>query len=148
MARPFIGGEYPKELYQSPLYRVWGGMKSRCANVRVKQYADYGGRGIKVCDRWQGFANFVQDMGNDYASGMTLDRVDTNGDYSPENCRWATRQTQNNNKRNNNYIEHEGAVHTLTEWAHIKGLRPGTVRQRFYVYGWPLERCLSERILH
>lgn len=148
MARPFIGNSYPKEMYQSPLYRVWGGMKSRCTNPRVKQYADYGGRGISVCDRWQSFANFLEDVGDGFAPGMTLDRIDTNGDYSPENCRWATRRVQNNNKRNNNYIEFQGAVRSLTEWARIKGLRPGTVRQRYYVYGWPIERCLTEGALH
>lgn len=146
MARPCIGGPYPQEMYQSPIYRVWSGMKSRCNNPRVKQYADYGGRGIQVCERWQSFTNFLEDMDADFRDGLTLDRIDCDGDYAPNNCRWATRLEQNNNKRNSNKIEYLGEAHTLNEWARRQGLRPGTVRQRFYAYGWPIERCLTKGV--
>ena len=84
-----------------PLYNTWSSMKDRCRNKNNKAYKNYGGRGIKVCDRWvgrQGFWNFVDDMGN-RPKGYSLDRIDSNGDYEPSNCRWATRHLQNINKR-------------------------------------------------
>lgn len=85
-----------------PLYNTWHGMKNRCMNSNFRQYQDYGGRGIGICDRWldpvNGFWNFVKDMGF-RPDGCTLDRIDPDGDYCPENCKWSDRITQNNNTR-------------------------------------------------
>lgn len=85
-----------------PLYNTWKGMRQRCENPHFKQYADYGGRGIVICERWtmpvEGFWNFVNDMG-ERPDGYSLDRIDPDGDYCPENCQWADRLTQNNNTR-------------------------------------------------
>lgn len=82
-----------------PEYKVWAGMRERCNNPNCKSYPNYGGRGITVCDRWKSFESFLLDMGPRPSAKHTLDRKDTNGNYTPENCRWATWSDQNINKR-------------------------------------------------
>lgn len=116
-----------------PLYKCWASMRSRCSNKNDKEnYALYGGRGIKVCDRWNGkngFLNFVEDMGP-RPEGCSLDRIDVNGDYCPENCRWATQKEQNYNRRNNYRFRIMGVEYNTEEAAKILGLHPETLRLR------------------
>ena len=100
----------------TPEYRIWGKMHNRCSDKNSKSYGDYGGRGIKVCESWKEFENFYKDMGK-RPEGMSIDRIDVNGDYCPENCRWATIEEQSNNKRNNIYIDYNGETKTLSQWA-------------------------------
>lgn len=137
---------YPRELYQSAIYRAWANMKTRCNNSNFIDYAYYGGRGIRVCERWSSFGNFLADMQATHEPGLTLDRIDYNGDYSPENCRWVSTQDQANNKRNNRVIEYNGETHTLSEWARKLGINRSTLGMRFYKYQWSVERCLTESV--
>lgn len=127
----------------TPLHRRWQGMLTRCHNPNDKRYADYGGRGITVCPEWRGsFEAFARDMGPTYAEGMTLDRIDVDGPYSPENCRWATQKEQQNNRRNNRLLTFRGQTKTLAEWCELLGLSYGTVWHRLKS-GWPVERALT-----
>jgi hypothetical protein len=114
------------------IYRAYRGMLNRCYNQNQKSYKDYGGRGIYVCDRWlgkDGFKSFLSDMGERPEEG-TLDRVDNNGPYSPENCKWATRSEQAGNKRNNRWITANGRTQTLAQWAKELGCNPSNILYR------------------
>lgn len=117
-------------------------MRERCTNPRHQNFADYGGRGISACDRWnQSFANFVADMG-ERPRGYTLDRIDNNGPYSPENCRWADRRTQAINRRSSKPVAFRGKTQTIAEWARELGLSVKMIRLRLSK-GWPLEDALT-----
>lgn len=126
------------------LYHIWCGMKCRCSCPTNKDYPNYGGRGIDVCEEWKNdFSVFMKwAFANGYTDELTLDRIDTNGNYCPGNCRWATNLTQQNNKRTSHYIEYNGEKHTIAEWARILGLRRDTLRQRVLA-SWPLDKILS-----
>lgn len=97
-------------------------MRQRCLNPQSRDYTRYGGRGIRICDRWNDFALFLDDMGCRPSPDHSLDRIDNNGDYCPENCRWATDIEQANNKRINKYYEHDGRILTMKQWADEYGI--------------------------
>jgi len=127
----------------TPEYKTWASMVHRCTNEKVPSYKYYGGRGIGVCERWLDFLSFYEDMG-DRPDGMTLDRIDNNGDYEPENCRWATRKQQAKNKRPKKQatLTHNGESLTVKQWAERLGVKPSTIHQRIKS-GWPIEKTLS-----
>lgn len=107
---------------------AWTDMKRRCTLESNENYPNYGGRGIKVCERWlNNFENFFIDMGP-APKGTSLDRIDTNGNYEPGNCRWADIYTQCNNKRNNRLLEYKGIIHTAAEWGRILNMQGQSVR--------------------
>lgn len=125
------------------LYRAWRSMKVRCYRKTALGYATHGARGITVCDRWlHSFTAFAEDMGPHPGYGYSLDRKDNNGNYSPENCRWATRTEQNRNTRRNHRLFFRGEWKCLSEWAHLLHLRPGTILLRLRL-GWTVERALA-----
>lgn len=131
-------------LCKSDAYRSWGAMKTRCCNPRSAGFRFYGGRGITICTRWQSFENFYVDMG-DRPVGKTLDRIDTNGPYSPMNCRWATAEEQRNNKRSLHILTVDGESKTITQWSKYLGMGRATLSNRI-LRGWSPERAISTPI--
>lgn len=121
-----------------PLYQTWVLMHARCSSPSSDNYKNYGGRGITVCERWSDFALFVADMG-ERPKGTTLDRERNEEGYCPENCRWATKKTQNRNRRDNIRLTIDGKTQTLVEWAEEKGLSYKMVLGRYREYKWPVE---------
>lgn len=128
----------------SPEWRAWFGAFSRCYNKYNPSYKRYGGRGIKVCSRWkESFQNFFDDMGPKPSPKHSLDRVNNNGDYSPDNCRWSSAKEQQNNRSNNRLISFNGKTKTLTAWAEEVGVRRDTLWRRIVVQEWSIERALT-----
>lgn len=130
---------------QTREYKIWNAMRTRCTNPRQATYALYGGRGIKVCERWAKrgcFENFIADMGPAPSNTHSLDRIDSDGDYTPENCRWATPAEQANNTRSTLHLTHDGRSLTITAWAKELGVPKGTLHQRLH-RGWSVERTLT-----
>lgn len=127
-------------------YHIYLGMINRCCKPQNSdKYLDYGGRGITVCDEWtgsQGFEHFYEwAIKNGYENCLTLDRIDVNGNYSPENCRWITNKEQQNNKRDNVYITINNETLTMKQWSEKVGIPYNTVKQRIYK-GWSYEEAI------
>ncbi len=127
----------------TPEHGVWATMKARCSNPKVSGYQNYGGRGIKVCERWAGsFLAFLEDMGTRPSPKHSIDRIDKDGNYEPKNCRWATRHEQARNRSDNLVIEHGGERLTLAEWSERTGLKGMTIKNRLH-RGWTVEQTLT-----
>lgn len=121
-----------KIYYKKPWYNSFRCMHSRCYREKDPSYEYYGGRGIKVCDEWHNIENFEKwVVTHPYKSGMTLDRIDPNGNYEPDNCRWATMFEQDNNRRNSVLIEYNGETHSISEWAIKLGINRSTLNNRY-----------------
>ena len=121
---------YKHGLSKTRLYHSWNAMMQRCNNPKDKRYANYGGRGISVCKEWQDFMTFRDwALSNGYASDLSIDRIDVNGNYCPENCRWATRIEQANNTTRNHYVTYNGETHTVAEWARLLGIDQSSLRK-------------------
>lgn len=127
------------------LFPIWDSMMQRCYNPDNAAYANYGGRGITVCNRWHDVTHFIADNEALAKPRLTLDREDNDGPYSPENTRWATRATQALNRRSNVFLTHDGRTQTLFEWAREVGIRPRTLWQRIKLE-WPIEDALTMKV--
>lgn len=129
---------------QARLYRIWNDMRMRTTDPNRDSYCRYGARGISVCDEWYRSYETFRDWAvqNGYNESLTLDRIDSNGDYEPPNCRWATVKEQANNRRTNRLIELDGVIHTLSEWSDITGIHWATIRGRID-RGWPVSDALT-----
>jgi len=139
-----ITRKHGKSRSNSKTYSSWKGLIQRCLNKNNKRYMDYGGRGIKVCDEWKTFNGFYLDMG-DRPNGKTIERVDNNGNYEPNNCSWATPKEQSRNNRSNRIIEHNGASMCISQWAEELGIKKGTLLARIN-RGWSTERALTAKV--
>jgi hypothetical protein len=123
-------------LSKTKLYHIWGSMKRRCEKPKDKAYYNYGFRGIKVCDEWHDFNNFYEwCIQNGYSEGLSLDRINNNGNYEPNNCRWVDRKVQNNNTRANVIIEVNSERHTLSEWSKLLNVSYDLLHSRVRYYG-------------
>lgn len=131
-------------LSRTPIYGLWASMHNRCYLPSHPAYKNYGGRGIIVCERWHTFEYFLADMGM-RPEGRTLDRYpDKNGNYSPDNCRWATRKEQQRNRRDNVYITFQGRTMLIVEWAELLRIKFVTLWWR--LQNWSIERALTEPV--
>lgn len=140
--RSFKHGFSPKIRKRPKIYGIWCNMINRCTNPNVPHYESYGGRGIAVCERWlNSFENFLEDMGEP-PPGVTLDRLDNNGNYSKENCEWRTPVDQARNRRSNLFLTFNGLTLTVAEWAIRTGIGRRTIEQRHHL-GWSDERTLT-----
>lgn len=128
-------------------YNAWAGMRSRCHNPKSPDYKDYGKRGIKVCDRWNSYENFLADMG-ERPPGKSIERRDNDGDYDPSNCFWATPVEQANNKRNTGYIDFRGQKWSIGNLAREHGISEPVLFGRIFRYGWSVEDAVSKPVSH
>ncbi len=126
----------------SPTYKTWQSMRSRCKHPYVVGYENYGGRGIKVCEKWQTFDGFLSDMGPRPDKNYSIDRIDVDGDYEPGNCRWASRAEQARNRTDSRNITYNGETMIVGDWAKRVGIGVVALINRIKV-GWPLEDALT-----
>ena len=125
-------GMYPRK--RTKTYRSWESMKQRCLNPRFSSFKWYGGKGVRICERWlgeKGFKNFLNDMG-EVPAGLTLERIDNDGNYEPSNCRWATKKEQCRNRRTTRQLTFNGKTQSAASWAEELGLNAGTLYSRIY----------------
>lgn len=132
------------------LFNIFNSMKQRCLNNLDKNYKLYGGKGVKICREWldkeEGFINFYNwAIQNGYNENLTIDRIDVNGDYEPNNCRWVTMKIQANNRRNNHLVTYNGETHTISEWSEITNINKTTLAKRLNVYKWSVEKALTKK---
>ena len=128
--------------WETTTYKSWTSMKQRCNNENAPDYHRYGGRGIKVCDEWLDFVNFYNDMG-DRPKDFTLDRVDNDGDYTPDNCKWSSSKEQTRNRRDTNLQKIDGVTMCFKDWCERYGIPRTTVYNRMRRSGMTFEQALT-----
>ena len=127
------------------LYCVWKTMRQRCNNPTSHDYKWYGAEGVKICEDWNNVDNFIAwAKKSGYRKGLTIDRINNNGNYEPSNCRWITIQQQQKNKKNCLILEYKGQKHTITEWSEITGINREIIYDRYY-RKWDVKRILEQQ---
>lgn len=135
------------KMSQTSIWQIWRGVKRRCLDPRVKGYKNYGGRGVKICSRWrESFENFYADMGDRPSRRHSLERRNNDGDYTPENCYWATDIEQHNNTRRSRFLEFQGKKQTITQWARELDINVATLYNRVK-RGWNTTRILTAPVV-
>lgn len=131
------------------LYEIWCGMKKRCYNHKDKRFKNYGARGITVCDEWKSSFQAFHDwaMSHGYSDVLTIDRVDVNGHYCPENCRWVDAKIQQRNTTRNHFVTAFGETKTIAEWSEEKGINQGVIKDRLNKLHWTPEEAVSIKTL-
>lgn len=125
------------------LYNIWTGMRKRCNHPSYSRYSDYGGRGIQICEDWNSFANFERwALDNGYRDDLTIDRVNVNGDYEPNNCRWATWKQQQNNRRSTHFLTMNNETHSIEQWSKIVNISRSCISWRLH-HGWSVNDALT-----
>lgn len=132
---------------QDRIHNIWRGMKQRCMDPNFHGFREYGGRGITVCPEWAESFEAFRDwaLANGYQDDLTIDRIDNDGPYSPDNCQWITNKVQQSNRRNNRLLTYDGRTQTLAQWAEETGIGWGTIAARIRS-GWSVDRALTEPI--
>lgn len=129
---------------QTRLYHIWKNMRQRCGNPRKPDYQYYGGRGIKIDKRWDDYNEFEKwALANGYTDELTIDRINVDGNYTPENCRWVSMTEQARNMSRNRMLEYNGEKHCIAEWGEILGISPKVLGLRINAYHWSIERTLT-----
>lgn len=135
---------------KSRIHNIWLLMKQRCFNPQQPQFKDWGGRGITICDEWlgeHGAENFIKwSKENGYADNLEIDRINNDGNYCPENCRWTTRKEQANNKRCTHFITYNGKTQSIKQWAEEIGVNYDTLISRINKYHWNIEKALTTAV--
>lgn len=130
-----------------PIYNSWSNMLQRCTNPKHPSYPRYGGRGITVCADWRDGAEFIRwAYANGFRVGLSIERVDNDGNYCPENCRWASRKEQQRNRQANHWVTYNGETKCLTEWAEILGMNPATLYHRLEHAGLTVEEAFNTEV--
>ena len=139
------GSRYRHGWSRTPIHGRWWNMIARCSIASASGWKSHGARGIRVCERWKIFENFLEDMGFPPTSSHTLERNDNDGDYTPKNCRWATWEEQQNNRRSNRRITLNGRTQTLQQWSKETGINRRTIAQRID-NGWSSSDALTTQV--
>ena len=141
-------GNYKHGGTNTRLYVIWKSMRQRCGNPNNNRFYVYGAKGISIVPEWDNYETFREwAESNGYSDGLTIDRIDANRGYGPENCRWVSQKVQQNNRTNNRRIVCDGEIHTLTEWAEIVGIRTSTLHARISK-GWSADRAIHTPVIH
>lgn len=135
-------------LTRTPVYFAWRNMLNRCYNKKVDSFKSHGARGIKVCNSWKNsFEDFYKDIGFTYKPGLSLDRINNNGNYEPGNCRWVNNEIQMNNKRTTHFFEVDGKKMTIKQWAEEVGMNKNTLANRVYALGWSIKKAINTPLI-